>query len=252
MKTYTPDELKKILELHSKWIKEETGGMCANLRGTNLYGAYLRGADLSSANLRGTNLYGAYLRGANLSSADLRGANLRGTNLSSADLRGANLYGADLRGANLSSADLRGANLRGADLRGAYLRGAEGFSPERYTPLLFLHDQPGPIRAYKLVNEHDEGIYNGGLKYVIGEFVEVSEFNTDITEQCSAGINLATLDWCLREWREGHKILICEFTAADIVAIPTATDGKFRVRRCKVIGEKNISGILDREKGESC
>jgi hypothetical protein len=237
MKTYTPDELKKILELHSKWKKEETGGMCADLSSADLRGADLRSADLRGANLRGANLYGADLRGANLSSAYLRG-----TNLSSADLRSA-----DLRGTNLSSAYLRGANLYGADLRGA-----EGFSPERYTPLLFLHDQPGPIRAYKLVNEHDEGIYNGGLKYVIGEFVEVSEFNTDITEQCSAGINLATLDWCLREWREGHKILICEFTAADIVAIPTATDGKFRVRRCKVIGEKNISGILDREKGESC
>ncbi|HAE7072204.1 TPA_asm: pentapeptide repeat-containing protein [Salmonella enterica subsp. enterica] len=64
------------------------------------------------------------MRGANLYGSDLRGANLCGANLYGSDLRGANLCGANLRGANLCGANLCGANLRGSDLRGANLYGA--------------------------------------------------------------------------------------------------------------------------------
>ncbi|MDS9668548.1 pentapeptide repeat-containing protein [Flavonifractor plautii] len=127
-------DLKKILDEHLLWLNGE-GGSCANL-----FGANLRGANLSDADLRCANLFGANLRGANLSDADLRCANLsdadlrcanlrdadlRGANLSDADLRGANLSDADLRCANLSDADLRCANLRDADLRGANLSDAD-------------------------------------------------------------------------------------------------------------------------------
>ena len=84
----TPDELKAVLEAHSKYLRGEEGGQKADLRGANLSEA-------------------------NLSEADLRWANLRGANLSEANLSEANLSGADLRGANLSEADLRGANLNG-------------------------------------------------------------------------------------------------------------------------------------------
>ena len=107
-------DLKKILDEHLLWLNGE-GGSCANL-----FGANLRGANLSDADLRCANLFGANLRGANLSDADLRCANL-----SDADLRCANLRNADLRGANLSDADLRCANLSNADLFGANLRGAK-------------------------------------------------------------------------------------------------------------------------------
>ena len=40
--------------------------------------------------------------------------------------------------------------------------------------------------------------------------------------------------------REGFRILIVEFTAKDIAAIPTGTDGKFRLHRCKVVAEKQV------------
>ena len=150
---------------------------------------------------------------------------------------------ADLQGAYLQGAYLQGAYLQRAYLQGAYLQGAYGLAPERVTPLLMLLDQPGPIRAYKLVNADSEGIYNGGLKYKIGKTVEVSNANADPNTACAAGINLATLDWCLVEWAPGHRILICEFEAKDIAAIPTATDGKFRVRRCKVVAEKEIDPV---------
>jgi hypothetical protein len=88
------DELKRILEVHAKWVRGKADGSRANLSGANLYGANLSGANLGGANLSGANLSGANLSGAYLSEADLR----------SADLYGANLYGANLSGANLSGA----------------------------------------------------------------------------------------------------------------------------------------------------
>ena len=82
-------DLKMILDKHHKWLKNELGGVRADLYGADLYGA-----DLSHANLSG---------------ADLRCADLSHANLSHANLSGANLSGADLRCANLSGADLYGA-----------------------------------------------------------------------------------------------------------------------------------------------
>jgi hypothetical protein len=164
---------------------------------------------------------------------------LSGANLSRADLYGANLSRANLYGANLSRADLSRA-----DLYGANLYGAKGMKPEKCTPLLILHEQPGKIRAYKLVNKQMEGPYNGGIKYETGNEIVVDDADEDTTSQCAAGINVATLDWCLRNWQEGYRVMIVEFTAKDIAAIPTATDGKFRLHRCKVIGERDVSELV--------
>jgi len=195
--------------------------------------AALEQAVASGANLRGANLRGANLRDANLSDANLRGANLRDANLSDAYLRDA----------NLSDANLRGANLRGAYLRDANLSDAIGLDhPEWANALLILADQVGKIRAYKLVNAQGEGIYNGGLQYEKGETLEVKDANTDPLEQCAAGINLATLPWCIRYWQPSYRILVAEFRAADIAAIPLG-DGKFRVHRCKIVGEKDLKGL---------
>ena len=60
------EEIKKVLDLHKKWLKNEQGGEKANLRGANL----------SEANLREANLSGADLSWASLSRANLRGADL--------------------------------------------------------------------------------------------------------------------------------------------------------------------------------
>ena len=220
----------------------------ADLSGADLSGADLSGADLSRANLSRADLSGADLYGADLSGADLSRANLSRANLSRANLYGADLYGADLYGADLSRADLSRANLSGADLSGADLSradlyGSVGINKFLSTPLLILLDQLGEIRAYKLVKENGEGPFNGGIKYVMGETFSVQDPNKDEYKQCAEGINLATLDWCIRKWKEGYKILIAEFTASDIAAIPVATDGKFRVSKCKIVGEKNLAEI---------
>ena len=192
----------------------------------------------SRANLSRADLSCANLSGANLSCADLSGANLSGANLSCANLSRANLSCADLSCANLSGANLSRANLSCADLSGAY-----GINPNLCTPIRILLEQPGKIRAYKLVNEFLVGPFNGGIVYEIGRNVEVLDADTNESEHCSRGINVATLDWCMREWREGYKILVVEFEAKDIAAIPIGTDGKFRLCRCLVVGEKNLIEI---------
>ena len=51
---YTEEELKKIIENHLHWIKEdcdEWNNMRANLEGANLEGANLEGANIEGANL---------------------------------------------------------------------------------------------------------------------------------------------------------------------------------------------------------
>ena len=57
----TSEEIKKVLDLHKKWLNNEQGGERANLRRADLREANLRWADLRWANLRGTNLRGADL-----------------------------------------------------------------------------------------------------------------------------------------------------------------------------------------------
>jgi len=54
---------------------------------------------------------------------------------------------------------------------------------------------------------------------------------------------VASLDWCLKEWKEGYRILVVEFMKEDVAAIPIGSDGKFRVFRCKVIYEKNLKDV---------
>ena len=65
------EELRKVLDLHEKWVRKESGGIRA---------------DLLDADLRRSNLLCADLRGADLQRADLRGANLRGADLRDADI----------------------------------------------------------------------------------------------------------------------------------------------------------------------
>jgi len=224
---------------------------CANLAGANLACADLACANLAGANLAGANLACAYLADANLACADLACANLAGANLACAYLADANLACADLAcanlaGANLAGANLAGANLAGANLAGANLAGAKGCDPILNTDLLMLLDQPDDsiLRAYKLVNQDAVGPFNGGIAYKIGDQYEVSDADTNPAVDCGRGINVATLPWCLREWRTGYRILLVEFLKSDIAAIPNHTDGKFRLHRCRVVGEK----ALDYEK----
>jgi uncharacterized protein YjbI with pentapeptide repeats len=209
------------IEIRSRWD-----------RNTVLYAA-------ESADDVRTAMQEAVKAGANLRGADLDCANLHGAYLRGANLRGAYLYGANLRGANLHGADLYGAHLHGADVRGA-----KGINCRHHNDLLILLDQPGQIRAYKLINAQGEGIYARQhgytpIRYEHGGAYQVADADTDASEDCGAGISLATLPWCVRLWQPGYRILIAEFEAADIAAIPLS-NGKFRVRRCRIVGEVDL------------
>jgi hypothetical protein len=230
----------------------------ANLRSADLRSADLRSANLSSANLRSANLRSADLRSADLSSANLRSADLRSANLSSANLRSANLSYANLRYANLRSADLSSANLSyadlsyadlsSADLSSANLSYAKNINKYLTTPLMSLYDQVGKIRLYKLVTKDyssptSPGLGYSSLTYNIKDILEVLNADSNDFEQCSRGISVATLDWCIKNWQPTYRILIVEFTASDIACVPIATDGKIRLYRCKVIKEVDLKKI---------
>ena len=139
---------------------------------------------------------------------------------------------------NLSGADLSRANLSRANLSGA-----KGIQAEFFTPLMMLLDQPGKMRAYKLVTMDGKGPWNGG-QYEIGKRYAAKDADTDKNKQCAPGLNVATLDWVLREWKEGYRVLVVEFTAKDIACIPIGTDGKFRLHRMKVVGKKDVSHLV--------
>jgi uncharacterized protein YjbI with pentapeptide repeats len=121
--------LTQGVKIWNKW-RSDNRKVTLNLRGVDLSGYLLDGADFREADLSDAVLCGADLNGANLSDAKISKADLSGTklilaNLSGADLTNSNLTGADLFRADLSWADLSKANLFGANLSKTDLFGAE-------------------------------------------------------------------------------------------------------------------------------
>ena len=78
------EDIVEILRLHGMYLRNESGGVRANISRADLRWANLSGANLSWANLSGADLSEADLSWANLSEANLREANLREANLSGA------------------------------------------------------------------------------------------------------------------------------------------------------------------------
>ena|GEM_PF-2712050 len=107
-------------DLRGASVKEATLSS-VDFHGVNLRRGDLRWVKFNGSDLGGADLSLAYLDNANLGGANLRGADLRSASLRDASLRDADLRDADLRGANLRRADLRGADLTGTDLRRAEL-----------------------------------------------------------------------------------------------------------------------------------
>ena len=77
----TQEEIAAVLADHKRWLRGE-GGKRADLTGSVLTDAVLRGADLTGSVLRG-----AILRGAHLTGAILRGAHLTGAVLTGATVK---------------------------------------------------------------------------------------------------------------------------------------------------------------------
>ena len=201
----TSIDLKKILDKHGKWLRDEEGGerwSCAI------------GADLSGANLSGANLSGANLSCANLSGANLSDANLSGANLRCANLRCADLSDADLRYANLSDAK----NL---------------LNPIKWMSENFKHDDLGFI-VYKGIGDTS---YNLPEYWTIepGSFLE-EVVNPLPINDCGCGVNFAPISW-IRQRYSNAIIWRCRIRWMDCVGVvvPYNTDGKARCSRLELI-----------------
>ena len=80
------EELRKVLDLHEKWVRKKGEGARAILACSDL-----RSASLQHANLQYANLQYASLQYANLQYANLQYASLQHANLCCTDLRGADI-----------------------------------------------------------------------------------------------------------------------------------------------------------------
>ena len=179
----------------------------------------------------------AYLSGANLRSANLSDAYLSGANLSDADLSDADLSGADLRSADLSDADLSGAYLSGADFSGADLSGADLLMSVCNLYSLKLLPKSTKLRYWKYLT-NGKSPYQG-FAYKVGEVYTFDEYSEDEKKLCAEGGNVATLQWCLQDGYIADEFIEVEFQVKDIAAIPYYSDGKFRVKRFKVLRKLN-------------
>ena len=117
MRKISDEELRKILNLHEKWLRGEDG-IRADLSCTDLKDMDLSYANLTAANLDYTILENSDLSYSFLSRANLSCANLKNANLSYATLDHTNFLNACLAGANLKGAYLNNTILINTDLNG--------------------------------------------------------------------------------------------------------------------------------------
>ena len=95
--------------------------------------------------------------------------------------------------------------------------------------------QKGKLRAFKHLNGNKSPYEN--FEYKIGKTYICKDYDSDERKLCSKGYNVATLDWCLKDtnYNLSKTYIIVEFEAKDIIAIPYNSDGKFRVKKMKIV-----------------
>ena len=140
----------------------------------------------------------------------------------------------NLTGANLTRADLTRANLTGANLTGAYLTGAYGLSMlhNTYLPDVTYTALKAVGKDYKSLMVHTSP--GTPLDYTPGTVVNVKGAETDRRVLCGPGINVSDMNY----YSLNHgtsKVVLVEFLGSDVAAVPYASDGKFRLHRCKVL-----------------
>jgi len=104
----------------------------------------------------------------------------------------------------------------------------------------------GLVQAYKLVDQNLRSYIIGpgnSIEYKLGKLIKVKDANTDRHNDCAVGINVGTLEWCVK-WAtfESHqtaqnkpKLLIVHFKIKDVACIPTNSDGKLRLYQCRPV-----------------
>ena len=217
---------------------EEANLQYANLQKADLQKANLQKANLYGADLEEANLYGADLQKANLYSANLQYANLQKANLQKANLYDANLYGADLQKADLQKANLYSADLRRADLRRADLRRADLSNIKtNYNPIDFLNNNFEKTSEGYIVYKTFSEFYTKRIDWKIekNSIIEEIGVNTNITNTCGSGINVATYNWCLNETKTQIWKCLIKFEWVCSIVIPIHTDGKIRCSKIQLL-----------------
>ena len=203
----------------------DTGLAEAKLYKANLNGACLTGASLRKADLSGADLRGANLRKADLTGADLSGAALHTARLGDADLTGADFTGTDLRGVALSDAVLEnniGLPALACPEKGSFTGWKYAFAFDMKNtvrgavctacdPVLVELSIPASAkrssgagrkcRCSKAKVKRIISMYTGEevreavskwdkeFKYVVGETVEVKDFDENRWKECAPGIH---------------------------------------------------------------
>jgi hypothetical protein len=172
--------LNEILERHVLWLRNERGGVRANLH-----------------------------------KADLCGANLCGANLYKADLREANLCGADLREANLYKADLLGGDIPFIPMTcpdtGSFIAWKKAYSyfGEAYLVKLLIPEDARrssatgrkcradkakvlsiePIESVPVIVDKVRSKYDSNFYYQVGQYITIPDFDPDRFHECAPGIH---------------------------------------------------------------
>jgi len=96
----------------------------------------------------------------------------------------------------------------------------------------------GRVRAYKYTSKDAESpVQVPKIKYEVGKDYEIKDADTDPGSNCHKGINVADAAWAKQSATGESRVFAFEFEMDDIAAIPTHTDGKFRVHRCLCVAE---------------
>ena len=184
MKVITYDELHEIIRKHGLWLNGEDGGEQADLIGANL-----SGADLIRANLSGAELIGANLSGADLSGADLIGANLSGANgLESVKYNEHTAFFALQCPESGAYTGWKKANglIVELEITADALRSSATSRKCRASKarVISITNADGNPAGDRVASDHDKDFV-----YVVGQTVEVPDFDTDRWTECSTGIH---------------------------------------------------------------
>ena len=241
------DELKKIVELHKKWIDSEPDGVKADLSGADLHNADLsgadflkadfNGADLSNANFYNANLYGVNFYNSNLSNANLEGTYLADADLSYAILDGANLckttwFGAYLSDVHMSKVKLCNATFRHNNLRHADMRGAE-------ISHSYLYDVDLQFADLSNANLTDSGLWS--VDFRNANLVGVNLTNIRYDERTLGIIPVCPMEGSFIAYKKVEgKIVVLEIPAD--ARRSSATTLKCRCDKAKVLRIENPDG----------
>ena len=183
MRMIPSDELHEIIRKHNLWLQGEDGGERAILRGANLSGADLRVADLSRANLSRAILREADLSGANLSGAILSGA--KGLDSVKYDENTAFFaLQCPESGAYTAYKKARGLIVE-LEIPADALRSSAASRKCRASKarVINITNADGSPAGDRVASDRDKDFV-----YVIGQTVEVPDFDTDRWTECSTGI----------------------------------------------------------------